>query len=98
MSTYIILNAYLQYFKKYIMGGPIRDGLSKKPSLKRICAHKINSIKNENNSGKTFFSPTNTTKCTLHSPIHSKQCLLNNIKVIFIAIFVLVTHLYVFIS
>ena len=29
MSTYIILNAYLQYFKKYMVAGPIRNGLLK---------------------------------------------------------------------
>ena len=37
MSTYIILNAYLQYFEKYIMADPIRDVLLKRPSLTRIC-------------------------------------------------------------
>ena len=42
MSTYIILNVYLQYFKKYIMGQPIRVGHSKRPSLTRICVFEFN--------------------------------------------------------
>ena len=35
MSTYIIFNVYLQYFKKY-RANPIRDSLSKRPSLQEF--------------------------------------------------------------
>ena len=44
MITYIISNAYLQYFKNIWWADPIKDGLSKRPSLIRIYVHLIDCL------------------------------------------------------